>query len=122
METEIQRCTTRSQIRELALKEPSIKCESDIAQRLELKGRKFSVGTTATEAKINDLWSQLKEIDPVDLNPTKFHVKSLKTFKHSKNTVAESVIIYLISKGVEILPVPSVSHLDLDYLQTFSPS
>ena len=84
-------------IRELALKKPSIKESlldavspvkvtlADIAQRLELKSRKFSIGTAATEAEISDLWSQLKEIDPeFDLSPTKFHVKkSLKTFKHS---------------------------------------
>ena len=83
VETEIQRCTTMSQIRELALKKPSIKESlldavspvkltlADIAQRLELKGRKFSVGTAASEAEISDLWSQLKEIDPeFDLSPT----------------------------------------------------
>ena len=82
-ETEIQRCTTMSQVRELALKKPSIKKSlldavspvkvtlADIAQRLELKGRKFSIGTAATEAEISDLWSQLKEIDPeFDLSPT----------------------------------------------------
>ena len=72
-ETEIQRCTTMSQIRELALKKPSIKESlldavspvkvtlADIAQRLELKGRRFSIGTAATEAEISDLWSQLKK-------------------------------------------------------------
>ena len=83
VETEIQRCTTMSQIRELALKKPSIKESlldsvspvkvtlADIAQRLELKGKKFSVGTAASEAEISDLWSQLKEIDPeFDLSPT----------------------------------------------------
>ena len=53
METEIQKCTTMSQIRELALKTPSIKeslldavspvklTVADIAQRLELKGQKI---------------------------------------------------------------------------------
>ena len=83
VETEIQRCTTMSQIRELALKKPSIKESlldavspvkvtlADIAQRLELKGQKFSVGTAASEAEIGDLWSQLKEMDPeYDLSPT----------------------------------------------------
>ena len=83
VETEIQRCTTMSQIRELALKKPSIKESlldsvspvkvtlADIAQRLELKRKKFSVGTAASEAEISDLWSQLKEIDPeFDLSPT----------------------------------------------------
>ena len=45
---------------------------ADIAQRLELKGRKFLVGTAATEAEISELWSQLKKkIDPeFDLSPT----------------------------------------------------
>lgn len=67
VETELQRCTSKSQIRELALKKPSVKESlldavspvkvtlSDIAQRLELKGNKFSVGTAASEAEINDL-------------------------------------------------------------------
>ena len=72
-----------SQIRELSLKKPPIKESlldsvspvkvilADIAQRLELKGKKFSVGTAASEAEISDLWSQLKEIDPeFDLSPT----------------------------------------------------
>ena len=83
VEAELQRCTSMSQIRELALKKPSIKESlldavspvkvtlSDITQRLELKGNKFSVGTAASEAEINDLWTQLKEIDPeFDLSPT----------------------------------------------------
>ena len=59
MESEIQRCTTMLQIRELALKKPSIKESlldavspvnvnlADIAQRLELKGKKFSVEIAA---------------------------------------------------------------------------
>ena len=85
-----------SQIRELALKKPSIKESlldsvspvkvtlSDIAQRLELKGNKFSVGTAASDAEINALWSQLKEIDPeFNLSPTDSlpRKKSLQTFK-----------------------------------------
>ena len=83
VETKILRCTTMSQVRELALKDPSIKESlldsvspvkvtlADIAQRLELKGKKFSVGAAASEAEISDLWSQLKEIDPeFDLCPT----------------------------------------------------
>ena len=76
VETEIQRCPTMSQIRELALKKLSLKESlvgavrhvkvtlANIAQRLELKGQKFSIGTAASEAEINDSWSQLKEIDP----------------------------------------------------------
>ena len=82
-ETAIQKCTSMSQIRELALKKPSVKealldaispakvTLADISQRLELKGEKFSVGTAASGEEISALWSQLKEIDPeFDLSPT----------------------------------------------------
>lgn len=37
---------------------------SSIAQRLELKGQRFVVGEAASQTNIEDVWSQLVDIDP----------------------------------------------------------
>ena len=63
------------QLRELAWKNPSVKeavldaispvkiTLTSTSQPLELKSRKFVVDVAASNQEINDLWSQLKEID-----------------------------------------------------------
>ena len=75
-EKELKKCSTMAQMRELAVKKPSIKealldavspvkvTLAGITQRLELKGKQFIAGASATEADISELWSCLQQIDP----------------------------------------------------------
>ena len=103
-ETAIQKCTSMSQIEELALNKPSVQeavldaispakvTLADIAQRLELKGKKISVGTAASGEEISTLRSQLKEIDPeLDLNPTD-KIPHKKVTKNLNSVIPEALL------------------------------
>ena len=72
-EQEVRRCGSVSEVRELASKKPGLKVDSmspvkisltNITNRLQWKGRNFSVDVAATTESLTELWSMLKEIDP----------------------------------------------------------
>ena len=75
LEKLVEKCNNLGQLRELAQKNPAVKeavldaispakiTLTSISQQLELKSRKFVVDVAASDQDINDLWSQLKEID-----------------------------------------------------------
>ena len=74
-EQEVRKCNSFNEVRELTNKNPELKkllldsmspvkvTLTQIAERLEWKGRKFIVDVAATSESLNDLWSVLKEID-----------------------------------------------------------
>ena len=74
-EQEVRRCGSVSEVRELASKKPGLKESlidsmspvkvtlTNIANRLEWKGRSFSVDVAATTENLTELWSTLNEID-----------------------------------------------------------
>lgn len=75
LEKSVENCNNLGQLRELAQKNPAVKeavldaispakiTLTSISQRLELKSRKFVVDVAASDQEIDNLWSQLKEIN-----------------------------------------------------------
>jgi len=75
-EEAVRKCSSLSEIRELANKNPEVKESlidsmspvkimlTNVANRLEWKGNKFIVDTAATTDSLAELWETLKEIDP----------------------------------------------------------
>ena len=75
LEKLVENCNSLGQLRELARKNPAVKeavldvvspakiTLTSITQRLELKSRKFIVDVSASVQEIDELWSQVKEID-----------------------------------------------------------
>ena len=98
-EQEVRRCGSVSEVRELASKKPRLKetlmdsispvkvTLTNVANRLEWKGRKFSVDVAATAESLIELWSTLKEIDP------EFNL--LHTDKISRKKLSSTLQAYL---------------------------
>jgi len=98
-EQDVRKCGSVSEVRELASKKPGLK-ESlmdsmssvkvtliNVANRLEWKGRNFSVHVAATTESLTELWSTLKEINS-EFNP-------LHTDKISRKTLSATLQLYL---------------------------
>ena len=88
-EREASKCNSLSDLRKAAIKSDSFRQESldsvepvklllsDLFQRLQLKGEKFKLHSSALEAGIDDLWGFITEIEPLFQSSDKLQKASL---------------------------------------------